>query len=839
MATNPLAGKGLDYSIGVDAAQPRDGHVLELGYDAETLPTGSIGYANLYDQRNTYSARTNTGDFGPYLSPTGTAAEYREGRVNPEGAGWWPHIDQQIDKWLRLSAAAIEWDNTDGYAIGSVLTVYDRTQRRGLSVLAKNPGDARLVGHSAVVGVIQEYDDGLTPPALVDRLERFRTACGKPFLPVRFVSFDTQRPWAAAIAWEIDRRNLREMGVTYDGAANEYGGTVEDIRLPTPAGTTMPDPQPAAVTGADIIARARSYRGKFVGDGPDIPRLAQEVARGFPDMASYAALAGATTEWCGIFCAKVLTEFGIRPPFGADDVHRWMWVDAWKDFGTPIARGQEQPGDVAMWFGSPHHVSFVAGSGMFCGGNQGGGSGAVTEFRLRDPDAIRRPPVAGAIAARPIDENDPSALPLLVHGDVGPYVEKLQKLLGSIEVDGEFGDDTKAAVEAFQASHAQLQVDGEVGPQTWAALLGKAPPISDEPPRYLQYRAGYAAQWKQMVIDPGKTAQVAAIARRCIANKARYQAASAKTGVPWFVIAAWHDRESSGDFSTQLAQGDPLNQVSHNVPAGRGPFSTWEAGAFDALVTLKALNTVSDWTIERICYESERYNGFGYRSRGVPSAYLWSFSNIYTGGKFVSDGNFSMSARDAQCGVMPLIKQIAALDSTVVLRSYESTPPSPPQPLPPDEGALPDTTDKAIAAEIKRIDGVVTDLRKRVAALEGKPMATDPVPPAKPDPAAIEARFDKLETLLQSLAASPPKQSPMYQTIKTLTGLIPGVGVYGSIIAYVVVAFLQAKGIMGTAAGIGGEITATGSAITSGLGGTFIAGLLGWIGQRLKPKAQQ
>src|SRR5262249_45947273 len=43
---------------------------------------------------------------------------------------------------------------------------------------------------------------------------------------------------------------------------------------------------------------------------------------------------------------------------------------------------------------------------------------------------------------------------------------------GGVEVDGEFGPGTDAAVRSFQASHG-LEVDGEVGPETWSALLGK------------------------------------------------------------------------------------------------------------------------------------------------------------------------------------------------------------------------------------------------------------------------------------------------------------------------------------------------------------------------------
>src|SRR5262249_43825600 len=39
------------------------------------------------------------------------------------------------------------------------------------------------------------------------------------------------------------------------------------------------------------------------------------------------------------------------------------------------------------------------------------------------------------------------------------------------------------------------------------------------------------------------------------------------------------EREASQDWNTQLAQGDPLNQVSTHEPKRMGPFKTWEEGA--------------------------------------------------------------------------------------------------------------------------------------------------------------------------------------------------------------------------------------------------------------------
>lgn len=101
------------------------------------------------------------------------------------------------------------------------------------------------------------------------------------------------------------------------------------------------------------------------------------------------------------------------------------------------------------------------------------------------------------------------------------------------------------------------------------------------------------------------TRSFAAAARHLVTPevKARYQAVSAKTGVPWPVIAVIHERECSQDWSGSLAQGDPWNRVSVHVPAGRGPFRSWEEAAVDALVNCPphaARN--KDWNFDAIVF---------------------------------------------------------------------------------------------------------------------------------------------------------------------------------------------------------------------------------------------
>ena len=58
----------------------------------------------------------------------------------------------------------------------------------------------------------------------------------------------------------------------------------------------------------------------------------------------------------------------------------------------------------------------------------------------------------------------------LRNGDKGQQIKVLQKLLGGLDIDGEFGPLTEAAVRAYQKKKG-LDVDGIVGPKTWGELL--------------------------------------------------------------------------------------------------------------------------------------------------------------------------------------------------------------------------------------------------------------------------------------------------------------------------------------------------------------------------------
>jgi lysozyme family protein len=165
-------------------------------------------------------------------------------------------------------------------------------------------------------------------------------------------------------------------------------------------------------------------------------------------------------------------------------------------------------------------------------------------------------------------------------------------------------------------------------------------------------------------------------AREIMPLKARYAAVSAKTGVPVVVLMALNERESSSSMLTYLGNGDRLTAKTRHVPAGRGPFTSWEAGAVDAL-HLDQLDDVKDWCWARACYEGELWNGFGYRARGLHTPYLWSGTNVYSSGKFVSDGIFEAGVKDSQLGTVPLMLALVDLDKSLDLPGWPAACPWP------------------------------------------------------------------------------------------------------------------------------------------------------------------
>lgn len=169
----------------------------------------------------------------------------------------------------------------------------------------------------------------------------------------------------------------------------------------------------------------------------------------------------------------------------------------------------------------------------------------------------------------------------------------------------------------------------------------------------------YKASYNLLVINPSKVDDAQLIIDNIKHNESRYKVVEQLTGVPWYVTAVVHYRESSLNFKRHMHNGDPLTARTVHVPAGypkKGtPPFTWVESAIDAL-KLKSWHTCSDWSIENTLSLMERYNGLGYKKKGLPSPYIWSWSDNYKKGKYIADGRFDPEVVDKQCGTAVLLK---------------------------------------------------------------------------------------------------------------------------------------------------------------------------------------
>lgn len=166
-------------------------------------------------------------------------------------------------------------------------------------------------------------------------------------------------------------------------------------------------------------------------------------------------------------------------------------------------------------------------------------------------------------------------------------------------------------------------------------------------------------RWMDMIIpnDNGPAFKATADRLTSLDAQNRYKAVSAKTGVPWQVIAVIHEREGAQNWGTYLGNGQSLKKKTTIVPKGRGPFSTWEEGAIDALVNCAPYASKNtDWSVGGTLALLEKYNGLGYASKGLPSPYIWAGTNQYSAGKYVSDGVFKADVIDKQLGCAGILR---------------------------------------------------------------------------------------------------------------------------------------------------------------------------------------
>ena len=217
-------------------------------------------------------------------------------------------------------------------------------------------------------------------------------------------------------------------------------------------------------------------------------------------------------------------------------------------------------------------------------------------------------------------------------------------------VDGRWGPRTKGAYDNFLGGAHR----GIVAPSQAERVLSTT--------SYHELRPEYERLFANCKVLDEHLLNVQALINRVLAHRLRYETVGKPLGTPWWIIGAIHEMESELNFRTHLHNGDPLSQRTVQVPSGRpkegNPPFTWEVSATDAL-KLHGFHAWRDWSVAGALYKAEEYNGWGVRrfhAASGPTAYLWSHTNQYRGGKYVKDHIWSAAVKSQQPGVAAMLR---------------------------------------------------------------------------------------------------------------------------------------------------------------------------------------
>lgn len=242
-----------------------------------------------------------------------------------------------------------------------------------------------------------------------------------------------------------------------------------------------------------------------------------------------------------------------------------------------------------------------------------------------------------------------------------------------------------------------------------------------------QLRDEYERLYAEAVIRPERRAEVLVVARKMVGVWSRYEAVASSLGCPAHLVALIHAMECGLDFSRHLHNGDPLTARTTHVPAGRPaagiPPFRWGESAADALA-MRHVDAWHDWSIPGLCYTLEGYNGWGYRLHHpeVPSPYLWSFTTVYTAGKYVSDGAWSSTAVSKQPGAMALLRGLADCGHPYDAQPIPATPSDPdPDPDPVESHPYPGTVLRlgSTGDTVRQVQEQLTSLGYSLGAIDG------------------------------------------------------------------------------------------------------------------------
>jgi lysozyme len=258
---------------------------------------------------------------------------------------------------------------------------------------------------------------------------------------------------------------------SFDGTQQQLTATWAEASVapPQPQPPEPPTPPPDGVPSWLAVMRGLTGLTEVPGSGdnPRIMHMADTIGRKYPEQADYAALyTGDDIAWCGLTVGYCMTMCNIEPIFGPTDTDRWMWAQAWADFGVPLAKPKQGCVVVQTRDGGGHVTLFERweGSNLICrGGNQ---SDMVKESSY-SPSVV--------IAYRWPSENSGSTVPSVVMGDNEmAWTQASLNLIDNagLDLDGEYGPLTREALTDYQRKN-DLPATGTANKETVDELISE------------------------------------------------------------------------------------------------------------------------------------------------------------------------------------------------------------------------------------------------------------------------------------------------------------------------------------------------------------------------------
>ena len=186
-------------------------------------------------------------------------------------------------------------------------------------------------------------------------------------------------------------------------------------------------------------------------------------------------------------------------------------------------------------------------------------------------------------------------------------------------------------------------------------------------PTFAKSQRGYEAMFASATLLPSRRSEAHRAAQKIISLRPHYEAVEKATDAWWLAVGAMHYRECSNNMRGCLANGELIvgtGRRTRLVPAGRGPYKTFEESGIDA-IKYEGLSGKGKWSVPYALWASEKLNGGGYQARGVNSPYDWAGTSKQQPGKYIADGVWSSTAMDSQLGVAAIYKAAFEIDPSL------------------------------------------------------------------------------------------------------------------------------------------------------------------------------